>query len=157
MPLYFAYGANMNREAMARRCPHSTALGLARLARHRLAVMREGFLTAARDPRGSVHGVLWDLALADIRALDRYEGLPQGLYAKVVQPVIGPSGPRRALIYFGANTGPGTARPDYLAEIIAAARSWPLPADAIAALEAIRQTALAREIVFPRAGGSTRT
>ena len=126
---------------MARRCPRSKALGLARLARHRLAVMREGFLTATRDPRSTVHGVLWDLALADVPALDRYEGLPQGLYAKVAQPVIGPSGPRRALVYFGANAGPGAPRLDYLAEIIAAARAWPLPADAIATLEAILQSA----------------
>jgi hypothetical protein len=141
MPLYFAYGANMSREAMARRCPRSKALGLARLARHRLAIMREGWLTAVRDQRSVVHGVLWDLALADVPALDRYEGLPRGLYAKVVQPVVAQGGPKRALVYFGANAGSGTPRPDYIAEVLAAAREWPLPADAIAALEAIRQSA----------------
>ena len=78
MPLYFAYGSNMSVEAMARRCPRSKAVGLARLERHRLAVMREGWLTAARDPRSAVHGVLWDLALSDMPALDRYEGLRAG-------------------------------------------------------------------------------
>ena len=78
----------MNAGAMARRCPRSKALGLARLERHRLAVMREGWLTAVRDPRSAVHGVLWDLALADVAALDRYEGVPQGLYAKLMQAVI---------------------------------------------------------------------
>jgi hypothetical protein len=46
VPLYFAYGSNMNVEAMARRCPRSKALGLGRLERHRLPVMREGWLTA---------------------------------------------------------------------------------------------------------------
>ena len=50
MPLYFAYGSNMSVEAMARRCPRSKALGLARLERHRLAVMREGWLTADARP-----------------------------------------------------------------------------------------------------------
>ena len=75
MPLYFAYGSNMDASAMARRCPRSKALGPARLLRHRLAVMREGWLTIARDPRSAVHGVLWELALADVPALDRYEGL----------------------------------------------------------------------------------
>jgi hypothetical protein len=85
MPLYFAYGSNMNAEAMARRCPRSKAVGLARLARHRLAVMREGWLTVVRDSRASAHGILWDLALSDVRALDRYEG---PLYAKIVQPVL---------------------------------------------------------------------
>jgi hypothetical protein len=135
MPLYFAYGSNMSANAMASRCPRSKALGVARLARHRLAVMREGWLTAVRDPGASVHGVLWDVALSDVSALDRYEGLAQGLYAKIAQPVIAKSGTRRALVYVGVNAGPGTVRPDYLAEVAAAARSWQLPREAIAAIE----------------------
>ena len=67
MPLYFAYGANMDVEDMARRCPRSRPLGVARLMRHRLAITREGWLTATRDARGRVHGVLWNLALATFR------------------------------------------------------------------------------------------
>ena len=120
---------------MARRCPRSKALGLARLERHRLAVMREGWLTAAREPRSAVHGVLWDLALSDIAALDRYEGLLQGLYAKLTQAVVAERGPKQAIVYFGANAGPGAARPAYLAEVLAAARSWPLPGEGVEALE----------------------
>jgi hypothetical protein len=135
MPLYFAYGSNMDVGAMARRCPRSKALGLARLERHRLAVMREGWLTAVRDSASAVHGVLWDLALSDVAALDRYEGLSQGLYAKLTQPVIADRAPKRAIVYFGANAGPGAARPAYLAEVIAAARSWSLPAEGVEALE----------------------
>jgi len=46
-------------------------------------------------------------------------------------------GPRQAIVYLGANAGPGAARPDYIADVIAAARSWPLPAEAIEALERI--------------------
>src|SRR5271165_5382900 len=134
MPLYFAYGSNMSAEAMARRCPRSKALGPARLARHRIAVMREGWLTAVRDPRSSVHGVLWDLALSDVPALDRYEGR---LYAKISQLVITETAARRALVYIGANVGPGTLRPDYLSEVLEAARAWPLPREAIAALETL--------------------
>ena len=141
MPLYFAYGSNMNAEAMAHRCPRSKALGIARLERHRLAVMREGWLTAVRDSRSSVHGVLWDLALGDVAALDRYEGVTQGLYAKVAQPVVAPGGAKRALVYFGANAGPGTPRGDYIAEIVDAARAWRLPAQGVAALEEILQSA----------------
>jgi len=135
MPLYFAYGANMDRAQMAQRCPRSTPLGLAMLARHRLAVMREGWLTAVRDAHARVHGVLWDLALADVATLDRFEGLAGGLYVKAVQPVIAANGPKRALVYFGANSGPGRVRPPYLKEIVAAGRAWELPPQAIAALE----------------------
>ena len=120
---------------MGRRCPRSKALGLARLERHRLAVMREGWLTAVRDPSSAVHGVLWDLALTDVAALDRYEGLAQGLYAKLTQPVIAERGPKQAIVYFGANSGPGVLRPAYIAEVLVAARSLSLPADGVEALE----------------------
>lgn len=138
MPLYFAYGSNMDRAAMARRCPRSQPLGLARLERHRLAVMREGFLTVVRAPHGAVHGVLWDLAFADVPALDRYEGVGTGLYDKVMQPVVAAGGPRRALVYCGANAGPGVAKPEYLAAVVAAARATGLPAEGISALEALQ-------------------
>jgi hypothetical protein len=84
-----------------------------------------------------VHGVLWDLALSDIPALDRYEGVSKGLYVKRTQPVIAESGPKRAIVYFGANSGPGAFRPDYMAGVLAAGNSWPLPAEGIAALERI--------------------
>ena len=93
MPLYFAYGANMDVAAMARRCPRSKALGPARLTRHRLVATREGWLTAVRDPLSEVHGVLWDLALADVAALDRFEDVADGLYVKRVQPVAAAGGP----------------------------------------------------------------
>ena len=122
---------------MGRRCPRSKALGLARLERHRLAVMREGWLTAVRAPASAVHGVLWDLALSDIGALDRYEGLSQGLYAKLTQPVIAERNPKQAVVYFGVNGGPGVPRPAYIAQVLAAAKSWPLPAEGVAALERI--------------------
>jgi hypothetical protein len=134
MPLYFAYGANMDSAQMAARCPRSRALGPAALMRHRLAVMREGWLTVVRDPRARVHGLLWDLALADVPALDRFEGVAEGLYVKAAQPVIGPQGPKRALVYLGRNAGPGRARPDYLAAILEAARTA-LPRAGVEALE----------------------
>ena len=124
---------------MGRRCPRSKVLGLARLERHRLAVMREGWLTAVRAPSSAVHGVLWDLALSDIAALDRYEGLPQGHYAKLTQAVIAERGAKRAIVYFGANSGPGVLRPAYIVEVLAAAKSWPLPAEGVAALERLAQ------------------
>ncbi len=135
MPLCFAYGSNMDVAAMASRCPRSRPLGLARLMRHRLAIMREGWLTAARDANATVEGVLWDIALADMRALDRYEGVGEGLYVKVAQPVTFAGGAKRALVYFGANAGPGVAQPDYIAAILAAARHWGLSPASIRELE----------------------
>ncbi len=129
MPLYFAYGANMDRAAMARRCPQSRPLGAARLPRHRFMVTADGFASVIRDPRRTVHGVLWDLALSDLPALDRYEEVHRGLYVKITQPVIGPEGPRRALVYLARSGEPGAPRPGYLEGVLQAAAEWDLPAD----------------------------
>jgi hypothetical protein len=73
MPLYFAYGLNMDLAGMGKRCPRSKPLGLARLPRHRFIVTSDGYASVIRDPREEVHGVLWDCALGDIRTLDKFE------------------------------------------------------------------------------------
>jgi AIG2-like family len=136
MPLYFAYGSNMDRSAMAARCPGGSPIGPARLMRHRLALTREGWLTAIRDGRDTVHGVLWELALSDVGRLDHYEGVATGLYVKAIQPVVVKGGARRALIYFGAHAGPGLASAGYIEGVVAAASQWGLP---VVALEALRR------------------
>jgi hypothetical protein len=129
MPLYFAYGSNMDRAGMAARCPGSSVIGPARLARHRLIITREGYASVARDPRRAVWGVLWDLALADVPALDRYESVASRLYVKINQPVLTASGPKRALVYVARSAEPGRPRPGYLEGVIAAAQAAGLPAD----------------------------
>jgi hypothetical protein len=128
MPLYFAYGSNMDLAAMAERCPASRPVGVARLPRHRFVIAREGYATVARDPRRTVWGILWDLALADVPALDRYEGIASRLYVKMAQPVLSERGPRRAMIYLARSTAPGPARPGYLEDVLIAAEAAGLPA-----------------------------
>ncbi len=134
MPLYFSYGSNMDIAGMTARCPRSKPIGAARLMRHRLAIMREGWLTVIRDPSSIVYGVLWDLALSDVGALDRHEGVGQGLYAKAQQIVIASGGRKQALIYLGANAGPGVANRDYIRIVLAAAEFWRLPRSTLSAL-----------------------
>jgi hypothetical protein len=127
MPLYFAYGSNMDVEAMRLRAPNSRPLGVARLPRSRFIIMAGGYASFVRDPQRNVYGVLWDLALADVRPLDRYEDVASGLYRKIQQPVLREGGSARALIYAGASTSPGEPRPGYMEGVIAAARAWSLP------------------------------
>ena len=131
MPFYFAYGSNMDAAAMRARCPKSKPIGRARLARHRFALMADGHATVVRDPASETHGVLYDLALSDVPALDRYEDISRGLYAKATQPVLRADGsPARALVYIGAAppaAGP-PKKPSYLEGVIAAARAAELPA-----------------------------
>ncbi|KAF0230997.1 MAG: AIG2 family [Beijerinckiaceae bacterium] len=148
MPLYFAYGANMDIADMAKRAPNSKPLGLARLPRHRFIIMAEGYASVVRDPRAAVHGLLWDLALTDLRPLDKFEGIDRGLYTKINQPVIleaspakvasgfapgdaslskSATGAKRALVYVAASAVPGKPRPGYLEAILTAAAEIGLP------------------------------
>jgi gamma-glutamylcyclotransferase (GGCT)/AIG2-like uncharacterized protein YtfP len=126
MPLYFAYGANMDVAAMAKRCPSSKAVGLARLPRHRWFISTDGYANVTRDPRREVHGMLWELALSDVPVLDRFEDVPR-LYRKVNQPVISTSGIRRALVYVGRAGETGRPRPGYLDDVLRAAEATGLP------------------------------
>ena len=137
MPLYFAYGSNMDLAAMTARCPSTKPLGLARLARHRLIINEDGYATVVRDPRADVHGLLFDLAFSDIPALDRYEGVARGLYSKLIQPVLTPGGPRKAMVYVGRSAVPGRAKPGYLEGVVAAAKAAGLPERYIQTLEAM--------------------
>ena len=84
MPLYFAYGTNMDRRAMAQRCPRSRALGRARLARHRLFFMDCGFASVMPDAKACVYGVLWELAPSDVGAL---ESVRDELFMTIVRPI----------------------------------------------------------------------
>jgi gamma-glutamylcyclotransferase (GGCT)/AIG2-like uncharacterized protein YtfP len=135
MPLYFAYGSNMDQAAMARRCPASKPVGTARLMRHRFLVFEGGYASVARDPQRTVWGLLWDLALADVPALDRYESLSTGLYTKTIQPVLTAQGPRRAMVYVGRSTRPGLPKPGYMESVVEAAVKAALPQDYVQGLE----------------------
>ena len=132
MPLTFAYGSNMDAQAMAQRCPRGKLLGRARLPRHRVALLPDGYATLVRDAAATAHGVLWDVSFGELAALDRYEG--EG-YVKVSQPVLREVGaPVRALVYFGKYFGkPGTrlgrAPDDYMQQIVAAAIEAGLPGE----------------------------
>ena len=143
MPLYFAYGSNMDRTAMLRRCPGSRPLGLAKFMRRRLVIMQEGYASIVRDPRASVHGVLFDLALSDVAALDRYEAVGRGLYAKMLQSVIRtPGGPVRALVYVGRSGEGGEPLRGYLEGVMAAGRQAGLPENYLQQVAMLSQPAV---------------
>jgi hypothetical protein len=134
MPLYFAYGSNMDRAAMLQRCPASKSVGIGRLMRHRFIVFDEGYASVVRDPHRVVWGMVWDLAFADVPALDRYESLSTGLYTKMVQPIVTAKGPRRAIVYVGRSARPGTPLPGYMEGVLEAAHHAGLPEDYVRGL-----------------------
>jgi len=128
MPLYFAYGTNMDRAGMRRRCPDARALGTGTLEGWRLLVMRDGYLSIARRRGARVHGVLWRLTPRDLAALDAYEAVDSGLYRRCALPVLAGGRPASAQVYVGRRPAPGRPRPGHLPVVLAAARSWNLPA-----------------------------
>lgn len=141
MPLYFAYGSNMDRDAMTTRCPTSRPIGIGRLMRHRFIVFSEGYASVARHPNSAAWGLLWDLALSDMPALDRYESLSTGLYTKAIQPIVSAQGLRRAIVYVGRDGEAGVPKPGYMEGVAEAAQALGLPSNYIAELNSWNPTA----------------
>ncbi len=139
MPLYFAYGSNMDEAAMRTRCPRARVLGIARLARHRFALMGNGYASVRPTPGADVYGVLYDLADADVAPLDDYEDVAGGLYVKAMLPVTRGDGPAQdALVYLGTDATAGRAiHVGYMEGIATAADAFALPDAYVAALRTL--------------------
>jgi gamma-glutamylcyclotransferase (GGCT)/AIG2-like uncharacterized protein YtfP len=131
MTLHFAYGSNMSRKLMHRRCPGARALGPARLDDWRFVITRDGYASLVRDGSARVHGVLWRLTPRDLAALDAYE---QRAYLRRIVPVCHGAARRPALIYLAPERGGGRARPGYQEVVVASAREWKLPEDYVTTL-----------------------
>jgi hypothetical protein len=89
MPFYAAYGTNLDPRQMARRCPHSPARGAGWLLGWRLTFGGEqlgwegSLATVVEDPKSQVFVMLYDVPEMDERVLDRWEGVPLGIYRKL--------------------------------------------------------------------------
>jgi gamma-glutamylcyclotransferase (GGCT)/AIG2-like uncharacterized protein YtfP len=89
VPIYAAYGSNMDPAQMHQRCPHSPVRGSAWLTGWRLTFGAEdlgwdGALpTLVEDELSSVFVLLYDVTETDAAALDAWEGADIGLYTKL--------------------------------------------------------------------------
>jgi len=135
MTLYFAYGSNLSRDGMRRRCPHAHAVGTAMLDNYRFIVGVDGWGSVAPSLGGRVHGVLWRITPRDRAALHAYELLDKGLYDVRTLPVR--FGTRRvpAMTYILRRRTPGRPKPGYVEMIAACARNWKLPEDYVRSVE----------------------
>ncbi len=127
MPLYFAYGANLDVDAMASRCPGAQAVGPARLMNFAFFIMVDGVASVRPEAGSTVHGLLWRLALSDVGPLDRFEDVDDGLYTKVVRPVLKAVGSAQAFLYVGHTEREGLPLPGYLETVTAAADALGFP------------------------------
>ena len=82
MPLYFAYGSNLDAAQMTTRCPSAKLIAPATLSNYRLAFAGQSALwggavaTVIRSKGSDVEGLIWYLDPHDLAQLDRYEGHP---------------------------------------------------------------------------------
>ena len=82
MPLYFAFGSNMDASQMHTRCPGARRISRATLAAHRLVFrgpsQKRGGGVLSVDPQTGclVEGVLYEVSEAHLESLDRFEGAP---------------------------------------------------------------------------------
>ena len=127
MTLYFAYGSNMSRAAMRRRCPAARAVGPAALAGYKFFVGIDGWGSVRPSAGDTVHGVLWRLTPRDAAALHAYELLHKGLYNVRYLPVRSGAQRRTAMIYLLRRRSAGRPKPGYVEMIAASARTWKLP------------------------------
>jgi gamma-glutamylcyclotransferase (GGCT)/AIG2-like uncharacterized protein YtfP len=136
---YFAYGANLDPVHMAEQCPGARRLGPAILPGHAFGIAAGGFGTVRPERDGSVHGVLWQLTLADVAALDQFEGVEANFYRKDRARVTTGAGETvEAMIYRPSDDAPGIPAPGYLERIIEVGELLGFPADYVAGLRAQR-------------------
>lgn len=128
MIAYFAYGSNLDRDGMRRRCPHAVPVGQGSLGQHRFFIMASGYASVRPERDAVVYGLLWTIPDADLPALDAYEEVDNGLYRKTHVPISRDGGAIvDSLIYIGQCTGAGQPRDGYMEAVIAAAASNDLP------------------------------
>ena len=85
MKYYLAYGSNLNKEQMGRRCPGAIPVGTMMLEGYELAFRMPGVLTIDEKEGGKVPVGIWKVDEQHEMALDYYEGFPRVYYKKEVR------------------------------------------------------------------------
>ena len=140
MPLYAAYGSNLDPAQMTERCPHSPVYGTGWLEGWRLTFGGEdlgwegALATLVQSPGEHVFVGLYDMTDEDAKSLDTWEGADTGLYRKLRVRVHLLEGDKLVWVYVlnGYEGGAPSAR--YLGVLALAAETAGAPADYVAEL-----------------------
>ena len=140
MPLYAAYGSNLDPAQMTERCPHSPVYGTGWLEGWRLTFGGEdlgwegALATLVQSPGEHVFVGLYDMTDEDAKSLDTWEGADTGLYRKLRVRVHLLEGDKLVWVYVlnGYEGGLPSAR--YLGVLAQAAETAGAPADYVAEL-----------------------
>ena len=120
MKLYFAYGANLNLNDMAYRCPDARPLKSFRLRNWQLAF--NGVATIQPNTDEVVNGALWEITEECEDSLDIFEGFPY-LYTKIHLEQDG----EQFMVYVMNDDDPAPPSRSYLNTITEGYQHWNLP------------------------------
>jgi gamma-glutamylcyclotransferase (GGCT)/AIG2-like uncharacterized protein YtfP len=128
--LYFAYGSNLDKDQMARRCQSAAFLNVASLKGYRLAFTRHSnswdcaVASVLEDENSEVWGVIYEISEEDCKKLDEFEDYQpdrietKNSYNREIIEVFekgDPNKPRKAAIYIAVKQKhPGSPSSGYL-------------------------------------------
>jgi gamma-glutamylcyclotransferase (GGCT)/AIG2-like uncharacterized protein YtfP len=97
--LYFAFGSNLNRKQIKRRCKNSRFISRHILKNYQLAFRSKyGAADIQRKKGSSVLGAIYDISKADEKKLDVYEEFPK-VYVKKYFKILG----KKVMFYYMFN------------------------------------------------------
>jgi gamma-glutamylcyclotransferase (GGCT)/AIG2-like uncharacterized protein YtfP len=140
VPLYAAYGSNMDPAQMMQRAPHSPVSGTGWLEGWRITfggedLGWEGALsTVVEDPTSRVFVVLYDVSPLDVDQLDRWEGGELGMHKKLRLRIQTMDGPQLAWVYVLDAYEGGLPSARYIGVLSDAAEAAGAPDDYVRAL-----------------------
>ncbi len=142
VPLYAAYGSNMDPQRMMERCPHSPLRTTGWLLGWRLTFGGEdlgwdgALATIVEDPIEQVFVAVYDVTDEDEAALDSWESADTGLYRKTRVRVTTLLGEQLAWTYVLDAYEGGLPSASYVGLLAEAAEAADAPADYVEALRA---------------------
>jgi len=126
---YVAYGSNLCKKQMKKRCPDATPLRAARLYGYELAFVGfstrwgGGVGTIWPKQNGMVWGALYEMTKKDIERLDGFEGVSSGYYRKMSIEI----NEIHAYTYVCTETNQNPPSSKYLETIRRGFEDWNLP------------------------------
>ena len=126
---YFGYGSNLSKDQMFVRCPDSSYFMSGNLSGYSWFINTRGYASVRQNLNDFVLGEIFTLSDKDIKLLDIYESVAEGMYEKFMMSVKTQSGFIDCLVYIATDKEIGQPQAEYIERINAGIRSANLPSD----------------------------
>ena len=115
--LYFAYGSNLWRKQMIRRCSDYRKISAGCINSWRWIITKRGYASIVVSEGDYVLGTVYELSEDDVRSLDHFEGVAQGNYRKEIITIEVEGRDLKCLVYIDPVTEEGEPKEEYIARI----------------------------------------